>query len=345
MRRYILSSFFLVIAMVFLMNGCSAKLESISIVGNSEIPIDGSAVLSIVKHPAKAKINNIEWKSSNETIVKVDDGIIIGVSRGKATITAKVGNNAKATKDIIVYAPTESIVADKTELNLSLNEEHTLHITINPTDAIYTWLSDNPSVATVSSDGKVIAKNYGKAKIIAKSKDNKEAICAVSVSVTVPNFASMSSAEAKKWGEYNRIIISTNSDYSNSVTKGKVISQSVDAGTNIIEQGKRIEIVYSIGHKPTIGEANALKRAKEYLRSGGFSAKSLKEQLKYEGYSNIEAQYGIDNCGANWKEQAAGRAKDYLRSSAFSRNGLLEQLLYEGFTQSQAEYGVKAAGY
>lgn len=337
--------FFLMMAVVFIMVGCDAKLKNISIDGSSEIPVDGSAVLTIVKNPTKAKISDIKWKSSNEAIVKVDDGIIIGVGQGKATVTAKIDEDIKATKDIVVYTPTKSIVIDKPALNLSLNEEQILSVTINPEDAAYTWESDNLSVAAISAEGKIIAKNYGSTKIIARSKDNKEAACVVTVSVTVPDFTSMSSTEIKKWGEDHKITIYVNSDYSNSVSKGKIISQSIKAGTNIVEQGEEIEIIYSLGHKPTMGEDNALRKAKDYLRSGGFSAKGLKEQLEYNGYSSIEAQYGVDNCGANWNEQAAGKAKDYLRSGAFSRNELLEQLLYNGFTHAQAEYAIKAVGY
>lgn len=93
-------------------------------------------------------------------------------------------------------------------------------------------------------------------------------------------------------------------------------------------------------YKPTTGERNALKKAKEYLRYTSFSYSGLVKQLEYEGFSNSEAVYGVDNCGADWNEQAAKKAKEYLDYSSFSRSGLVEQLEYEGFTHDQAEYGV-----
>lgn len=95
----------------------------------------------------------------------------------------------------------------------------------------------------------------------------------------------------------------------------------------------------------TMGEKNALSKAKSYLRYSAFSYKGLIDQLEFEGFSNKEAVYGADNCGADWNEQAALKAESYLKYSAFSRQGLIDQLLFEGFTQSQAEYGVKAVGY
>ena len=95
----------------------------------------------------------------------------------------------------------------------------------------------------------------------------------------------------------------------------------------------------------SIGKKNALKQAKSYLKYQSFSKQGLVEQLKHEGYTDEEAAYGVDNCGADWYEQAASKAKSYLKYQSFSRQGLIEQLEYEGFTPDQAEYGVTANGY
>lgn len=95
----------------------------------------------------------------------------------------------------------------------------------------------------------------------------------------------------------------------------------------------------------TMGERNALDKAKSYLEVMPFSYSGLIEQLEYEGYTSAEAQYGADNCGANWNTQAARAAKRYLEVMSFSRSGLIEQLVYEGYTQEEAEYGVTQVGY
>ena len=104
------------------------------------------------------------------------------------------------------------------------------------------------------------------------------------------------------------------------------------------EQNQKIE-------NATIGEKNALDKAKSYLDYTAFSKEGLIEQLEYEGFTNAEAKFGVDNCGANWKEQAAKKAKQYMNYSSFSKKGLIDQLEYEGFTSEQAEYGAKAVGY
>lgn len=96
---------------------------------------------------------------------------------------------------------------------------------------------------------------------------------------------------------------------------------------------------------PTVGQQNALAKAKSYLSHSAFSYSGLIDQLKYEGFSEDEATYGAANCGADWNEQAAKKAQSYMSHSSFSRQRLIDQLKYEGFTQAQAEYGVSAVGY
>jgi hypothetical protein len=110
------------------------------------------------------------------------------------------------------------------------------------------------------------------------------------------------------------------------------------------EQAPNQEVVEETD-QTTMGERNALRSALDYLDYSAFSYSGLVEQLEYEGYSNEEAVYAVDNCGADWNEQAALSAQSYIDYSAFSRTGLIEQLEYEGFTREQAEYGVAAVGY
>jgi hypothetical protein len=97
-------------------------------------------------------------------------------------------------------------------------------------------------------------------------------------------------------------------------------------------------------HATPISRAQAVLKAKEYLRYQAFSLKGLVGQLKYEGFSTYDATYGATYSGANWMTQAVKKAKEYLRYQAFSRSGLIAQLEYEGFTPAQALHGVLAVG-
>jgi hypothetical protein len=94
----------------------------------------------------------------------------------------------------------------------------------------------------------------------------------------------------------------------------------------------------------TISQKNAVKRAKEYLNYSAFSYKGLITQLEFEKYSNQDAVYAVNNCGANWNEQATKKAKTYIEASAFSHEGLIDQLKYENYSDSQAEYGANNCG-
>jgi hypothetical protein len=95
----------------------------------------------------------------------------------------------------------------------------------------------------------------------------------------------------------------------------------------------------------TLGEKQALSSAKKYLDYSAFSRKGLIKQLEFEGFSNQEAIYAVDNINTDWNAQAAISAKKYLEYTSFSRSGLIQQLEFEGYTSQQAEYGASAVGY
>ena len=161
--------------------------------------------------------------------------------------------------------------------------------------------------------------------------------------IEVIDFSQKSRTDSETWCNENKLSCSFSEEYSDSVQKGEVISQSVSAGEQVYEY-KYIKIVYSLGNKPTISQQNALKKALSYLKYSAFSYSGLVEQLEYEKFSHEDAVYGVDNCGADWNEQAKKKAESYLKYDSFSRDGLIDQLEYEGFTYDQAVYGVTQNG-
>lgn len=94
----------------------------------------------------------------------------------------------------------------------------------------------------------------------------------------------------------------------------------------------------------TASQREAVRTAKDYLKYIAFSREGLIDQLEYEGFTEEDATYGVDNCGADWMEQAVKCAKSYLDNMAFSRKGLIDQLEYEGFTKDEAIHGVDNSG-
>lgn len=98
------------------------------------------------------------------------------------------------------------------------------------------------------------------------------------------------------------------------------------------------------GPKESTAQENARGSAENYLDTAAFSRDGLIKQLKFEGYSQKDAEYGVDAQKADWKKQAAASAQNYLDMSSFSRDGLIAQLKFEGYTQEQAEFGVSKVG-
>ncbi len=94
----------------------------------------------------------------------------------------------------------------------------------------------------------------------------------------------------------------------------------------------------------TVSQENAIRKAESYLDVSGFSKEGLVEQLEFEGFSNKDAAFAVNNIDVDWNEQAARKAENYLDVSGFSRQGLIEQLEFEGFTAKQAAYGAKSVG-
>ena len=161
--------------------------------------------------------------------------------------------------------------------------------------------------------------------------------------VVVADLSSMTDAERDTWCKENNVNCYTDKDYSDTINKGGFVSQSIAAGKTIYE-GDSITIVISIGKKPTVEQLNAVRKAESYLSFSAFSRKGLIEQLEYEGFSNADSTYAVDNVDVNWNEQAVKKANSYLDISGFSKQGLIEQLEYEGFTHEQAVYGAEQNG-
>lgn len=171
---------------------------------------------------------------------------------------------------------------------------------------------------------------YGKWKIIKRPTCDAEGNKVKTCEKCGQEYTYYTEAKGHKWSSWK---ITKPATYSKKGVKEKICSRC-----------DKVKIKkYSL--PVTLGMRNALKTAFSYLDSSSFSKSGLIKQLKFEGYSQNEAEYAVSRCGANWNEQAAKTAQSYLDSSSFSRSALIRQLEFEGFSYSQALYGVEAVGY
>lgn len=85
----------------------------------------------------------------------------------------------------------------------------------------------------------------------------------------------------------------------------------------------------------------ALKKALSYLSFKHYSRAELIHQLVFEEFSEEDATWAADNCGADWNENAIETAKGYIDFKPYSYAGLIRQLINgNNFTEEEATYGV-----
>ena len=90
--------------------------------------------------------------------------------------------------------------------------------------------------------------------------------------------------------------------------------------------------------------SGSVAAARILLSSSPYSRRALIDELEADGFSEEDAVYGADSCGADWKEQAVRSAENELSFYRYSFEELVESLEEEGFTREQAEYGARQNG-
>ena len=148
-----------------------------------ELKVGESETLIATVLPENTSDKKVTWKSSNSGIVAVDDaGKVTALKSGSAKITATCGM-VSATCDITAVVVAESIILNKTSIELKIGESETLVATIlpeNTTDKTTSWSTTDENVATVDSSGLITAIAEGTATITATC-GNVSASCNVTV--------------------------------------------------------------------------------------------------------------------------------------------------------------------
>ena len=152
-----------------------------------------TTTLTATVAPANATNKTVTWKSSNTSVVTVDNGKITAVKAGTATITVTTEDGNKTATCNVTVTPVvinvTGVTLDKTTVSLEEGNTTTLTATVAPANATnkaVTWSSSNTSVATVDN-GKITAIKAGTATITVTTEDgNKTATCNVTVTEKAP---------------------------------------------------------------------------------------------------------------------------------------------------------------
>jgi|LSQX01.3.fsa_nt_gb uncharacterized protein YjdB len=159
---------------------------------NHTMKIGTSANLDASVYPENASITSLEYFSSNEEIVSVDEfGTINANNIGSATIAISSIMNRSIYVGCLIKV--EEIFITKFEINLAqaemfVGETLSLFVEIEPSDATFkaiSWTSSDDETASVE-DGLVTAIKAGNVIIEAKSADSKHT---ASCSITISNVA------------------------------------------------------------------------------------------------------------------------------------------------------------
>lgn len=149
------------------------------------LSIGATEVLTATARPENATEKAVSWKSSNESVAEVTNGVVLAKSKGTATITATIGGKSATCKVTVtgdVFVDVTEITLNKNDLELELDATFLLIATVLPENATNNeviWSSSDEGVASVE-DGLVTAKSVGTAVITAKI-GKISAVCEIAV--------------------------------------------------------------------------------------------------------------------------------------------------------------------
>ena len=141
------------------------------------------ATLTATVKPSDATDPTVTWKSSNEKVMTVYDGIVTAVKAGTATVTATAGDqSATCEVQVAAYVAVTKVTLDRNKITINAGDSETITATVlpdNATDKTVIWTSSDDDIATVK-DGKVTGVSEGTATITATAGE-KSASCTVTV--------------------------------------------------------------------------------------------------------------------------------------------------------------------
>lgn len=152
------------------------RVKSITL---SESEVEMSAgeyrIITATINPDNATNKSIIWTSSDNNVARVENGIIVAIADGEATITVAATDGSEVTASCNVHVRTlvSEIIIDQTSLKLKIGEFANLAATVLPdtaTNADVEWTSSDDAIASVHN-GLVLAHAEGEGIITVAATD------------------------------------------------------------------------------------------------------------------------------------------------------------------------------
>ena len=131
--------------------------------------------------------------------------------------------------------------------------------------------------------------------------------------------------------------ISVDDDSKTNIPKSEKKEES-DDDLNKEDESNPYSELEPVFYNTHYGNEGAVNSAKNYLISMAASKNKIISFLRKKGFSEEEAIYGAENCGADWYDQALRMAMSYLNVQEFTYEQLALQLMIEGFTEDEIIY-------
>ena len=161
------------------------QVRSIELDQTKATVVEGDTLtLTATVNPDNADDKTVTWKSSDTAVAIVENGVVIAVAPGTATITATAGSKS-ATCVVTVeerFIPVTEVILSYTEVTLEVGESLEIAATVlpeNATEPTVSWKSSSSKIATIRRKT-ITAVAPGTAIITAKAGDI-EATCVVTV--------------------------------------------------------------------------------------------------------------------------------------------------------------------
>ena len=153
----------------------------------TDIGMGEKITLSATVSPSDACNTNVDWESSDPSVVSIRNGVATAVGYGTATISASTFNDKVGSIKITVKEITaESVTIANAPASLFVGETSKLECTITPANVdnhTIVWASSNTEVAVVSAEGEVTAKNAGTTTISATASNGVSASFELNVQI------------------------------------------------------------------------------------------------------------------------------------------------------------------
>ena len=85
--------------------------------------------------PAGATNTKVSWSSSDESVLKIENGVVTVISAGKAKVTATAANGVCGEIEIDVFRAAEQLVCSIDEVQMCTGEEYKIEAPIYATNA------------------------------------------------------------------------------------------------------------------------------------------------------------------------------------------------------------------